>query len=165
MRGIIRTKIRFLLLIASAIFAWTGYPAGAADPTALTNTPLVSETGQSVRLADYRGKVVFVNFWGSWCGPCLAEMSSIRNLQARLGSNRVAFVFISARTQDFERDSAWLKQHSVAGVNHRWAAGAPSMSVPTTYILDPTGAVAQYRTSPVDWETHADQIRALLSRT
>ena len=92
-----------------------------AGPAAITNDVLVSESGRSTRLSDFRGKVVFVNFWGSWCSPCLQEMASIRNMQAALRDRRndMVFVFVSARSQDFQNDSAWLRQHGVAGEKYR----------------------------------------------
>jgi thiol-disulfide isomerase/thioredoxin len=135
------------------------------DPASLANAVLVSESGEAVRLADYRGKVVFVNFWGSWCLPCLQEMSSIRALQARLADlrNDVAFVFISAKPGQFQSDSAWLRSNGIAGANYRWSGSLPGLSVPTTLVLDPTGAVAQYRNQAVEWEVHADTIRGLLT--
>src|SRR4051794_17095207 len=101
-------------LIASLLvpsFLLTATPADAASASA--NTVLVGETGRSVRPADYRGKVVFVNFWGSWCTPCIQEMASIRRLQAALRDRRsdVVFMFVSTRAQDFQKDSAWLRQN------------------------------------------------------
>ena len=126
------------------------------------DTVLLSETGQPVRLSDYRGKVVFVNFWGSWCSPCLQEMDSIRNLQTQLAGRRdVAFVFVSAKPNYQQNDSAWLRQHGIAGASYR-AAAPGKLSVPMTYILDRSGAVAQFRSTAVDWTMHADLIRSLL---
>jgi thiol-disulfide isomerase/thioredoxin len=131
----------------------------------IENTVLISENGRSVRLSDYRGKVVFVNFWGSWCTPCLQEMASIRNLQARLGGRGdVVFAFVSAKTSQFQQDTAWLRQNGVAGANYRSASGAPGLSVPTTFILDQSGAVALFRNTAIDWEIHSDLIRNLVSR-
>lgn len=136
------------------------------DPASIANALLISESGQPVRMSDYRGKVVFINFWGAWCTPCLQEMPSIRALQARLADRRndIVFVFVSAKSTHFEDDSAWLKRNGIAGANYRWSAGSPGLYVPTTFILDQTGAVAQFRNTAVDWEMHADTIRNLLTR-
>ena len=137
--------------------------AQSLSAAAITNTTLVSESGHSVRLSDFRGKVVFVNFWGSWCTPCLQEMASIRNLQATLGGRSdVVFVFVSARSQEFQKDGAWLREHGIAGQTYRTEGGNPGVSVPTTFILDRSGAVAQFRNTAVDWQLHADFVRTLL---
>src|SRR6266446_2088006 len=94
---------------------------------AITNAALVSESGHSVPVSYFRGKVVFVNFWGSWCTPCLQEMASIRNLQASLGGRSdVVFVFVSARSQELQKDGAWLREHGVAGQNYRTEIGRAS---------------------------------------
>ena len=169
MRRIIWLKFYFLFLITPLVVPISTASAQSVqrvDATTIGNIALVSETGQSIRLSDYRGKAVFLNFWGSWCTPCLQEMTSIRNLQAQLGDRRgdIVFAFVSAKTQEFEKDSAWLKQHGIAGTSYRWAAGSPALYVPTTFILDPTGAVAEFRNTSVDWEIHSDLIRNLLPR-
>ena len=137
-------------------------PPAAAQQAA--DTVLVSESGQSVRLSDYRGKVVFVNYWGSWCSPCLQEMESIRGLQAQLADrrNEIAFVFVSAKPSHFQQDAAWLRQHGIVGASYRQAAAVANQYVPSTFILDPSGAVAQYRTAAVDWGIHVNLIRSLL---
>ena len=137
--------------------------AQSISAASIANAVLVSESGRSVRLSDLRGKVVFVNFWGSWCTPCLLEMASIRKLQATLGGRSdVAFVFVSARPQELQKDGSWLREHGVAGQNYRTEGGNPGLSVPTTFILDRNGAVAQFRNTAVDWEMHADFVRNLL---
>src|SRR5260370_12514589 len=84
--------------------------AGRADAqsisaASITNAALVSESGRPVRLSDFRGKVVFVNFWGSCCIPCIQEMASIRNFQPTLGApSHVGFVFVSAPSQSSHKD-------------------------------------------------------------
>jgi thiol-disulfide isomerase/thioredoxin len=136
------------------------------SPAGITNAVLVSESGRAMRLSDLRGKVVFVNFWGSWCTPCLQEMASIRDLRATFrGRNDIVFVFISARSQEVQKDGAWLREHGMSGENYRTEGGNPGVTVPTTYILDRSGAVAQFRNTAVDWQLHADFVRNLLPGT
>jgi thiol-disulfide isomerase/thioredoxin len=52
-------------------------------------------TGKKVRLADYKGKVVFVNFWATWCGPCKYEIPMFVDLQQRYGAQGLNFLGIS----------------------------------------------------------------------
>ena len=138
--------------------------ADAQSAAALTNAVLVSEAGQPVRLSAYRGKVVFINLWGSWCTPCLQEMPSIRGLQDQLSDRRgdIVFIFVSAKSSQFQSDSAWLHQNGIAGTNYRLESGSPGVAVPTTLVLDTTGAIAQFKSSAVDWRMHAELIRSLL---
>ena len=163
MMRLFRNAVLSLSLLLPVAVVGGHADAQSFSPAAITNATLVSESGRSVRLSDLRGKVVFVNFWGSWCTPCVQEMASIRNLQATLGGRSdVAFVFISARSQELQKDGAWLREHGVAGQNYRTEGGNPGVSVPTTYILDRSGAVAQFRNTAVDWQLHADFVRTLL---
>jgi len=59
--------------------------------------------GGRLRLADYRGRLVLLNIWASWCGPCRAEMPSLAALATELGDSAVAFITLS---DDLERDRA-----------------------------------------------------------
>jgi len=160
-------SIRHVLVAVALLAALIAEPAIAQSPsggdsTAIGNTVLISETGHAVRPADHRGKVVFINFWGSWCTPCMVEMNSIRRLQADLGNRRdVVFMFVSARPSSFDADTAWLKQHGVVGENYRWQ-GAAGLSVPMTFVLGPNGAIAEFKNSAIDWSVHADSIARLL---
>jgi thiol-disulfide isomerase/thioredoxin len=143
-----------------AVRAQSVAPAGLAISDAL----LVSDNGQPVRVSDYRGKVVFINFWGSWCTPCLLEMASIRRLQEALRdrSRDIAFLFVSAKPDQQRNDSVWLRQHGIADISYRSESGSLIRNVPSTFILDPSGRVAVYRSTPVDWQIHTDAIRNFL---
>src|SRR4051794_33851576 len=78
-------------LLLSALVAFAAIPAWAAtDLTPVAGTPAPAVTfkdlaGKTVTLADYRGKVVLVNFWATWCAPCIAEMPAIQQLRDKLG--------------------------------------------------------------------------------
>jgi thiol-disulfide isomerase/thioredoxin len=181
-----KAKVLVLLLIVAFLSITPMTNRGFAqylvrgDPRIIGNTGLTTESGYRVRLSDFRGKVVFINFWGSWCPPCIDEMASIRALQGLLKNYRddIAFVFISARQQTFDRDSEWLRRNVIAGQNYQWEPRIPeqrlaffgalpetsSFAVPTTYVLDRDGGVAGFHTAPIDWKTHLAQFLELLSR-
>ena len=56
--------------------------------------------GKSRKVADFKGKVVFLNFWATWCRPCLMELPSIQKLHAQFKDRDVAFVIVSEETPD-----------------------------------------------------------------
>jgi thiol-disulfide isomerase/thioredoxin len=180
-------RVKFVLMVVSAAiqFALPISPPALAqalapgDPSTIGKTFLTSANGRRVQISDFRGKVVFINFWGSWCPPCMDEMNSVRDLQVALKDRRdaVAFIFISAREQAFQADIEWLKRRGIAGEDYQWGPRFPeqryaffgalpdqaSFSVPTTYVLDRNGGVVETATAPVDWKAHLGTFLSLLS--
>jgi peroxiredoxin len=126
--------------------------------------PSASGPAKSVRLSDYRGKVVVLNFWTKNCRPCLEEMPSFAELAASLSSNRdVAFVTVST---DETADDVRGTLRSVLGGDPPFATGVdPEAAVvrdkygthlyPETWLIDPRGVIrarfdgAREWTSPI----------------
>ena len=67
----------------------------AASPKAIPELRFVDATGRPQTLADFRGKVVLLNVWATWCEPCREEMPTLDRLQARLGGDRFQVVALS----------------------------------------------------------------------
>ena len=65
--------------------------------------------GQSFRLSDQKGKVVFLNFWATWCSPCLKEMPDMQELQKELGSK--ILVLAVGMGEEAERIEKFQKKH------------------------------------------------------
>jgi len=146
------------------------------DQTTSLNTPFMFEDGRTIRLGDYHGNVIFLDFCGSWCTPCMLEMNSIKQLQDGLRNyaDCIAYVLVSIKPGTYETDSAWFKQSGLVGANYRWnnltkeqyhaffGNENSKWYVPNTRILDTSG-VAMVRTWGTDWSIHVDAIRNLLS--
>ncbi len=73
---------------------------------------LADQNGQAVSLSDYKGKVIYLNFWASWCKPCMTKMAQIRSIQAKLESEGVIFLNVSL---DRQKDT-WLNTLSSKGI-------------------------------------------------
>jgi peroxiredoxin len=83
---------------APATSAAAGPASAVCDAKASKKAPdfeLPDYTGKKVRLADYKGKVIFVNFWATWCGPCKYEIPVFVDLQQKYGPQGLAFLGIS----------------------------------------------------------------------
>ena len=104
-------------------------------------------------LADFRGKVVFINFWGSWCPPCVEEMPSIQKLYESKGQE-VAFVLITMKDQP-EKFIPFLKKHNYTMPVYEASSLLPKKlipgSFPTTYILNKKGEVVLKEIKSKDW--------------
>lgn len=93
-------------VIAVAAGAYVAYwqasqgPFGrTASPKAIPELRFVDATGRSRTLADFRGKVVLLNVWATWCEPCREEMPTLDRLQARLGGDRFQVLALSVDQQ------------------------------------------------------------------
>ncbi|MDA0224989.1 MAG: TlpA disulfide reductase family protein, partial [Proteobacteria bacterium] len=121
------------------------------------------------RLADYRGKVVLVNFWASWCAPCRAEMPSLQALADSL--KREPFVVLAVNVGESpEAMREFVKRMPLrftllvdpgATTARAWGARA----LPTTFVLDPEGRPRYRHVGDLDWAQPAvrNRIRALMT--
>lgn len=126
---------------------------------------VLQDASQRVQLSQYRGKVVILNFWASWCPPCIEELPSLIDLQHKMPQVVVLTVSIDedeTAYRDFIRDNHVdllsfrdAKQHS----NALYGTFRP----PETYVIDRRGVIrrkfigAQYWTSP-DIVTYLNQL-------
>ncbi len=108
---------------------------------------------QAVDLRALRGQVVVLNFWASWCAPCLAEMPSLEALQAQLPAIKVVGV---AFDEDASTYQSYLARHPVSFPSVLDAAGTAHASYgtfrpPETYVLDKKGIIRRKFIGAQDW--------------
>ena len=115
--------------------------------------------GRRLTLADFRGRVVLLNFWATWCGPCVVEMPSLDRLQARLGG---ADFTVVALAQD--RDGAavvepFYERLGLAGLGvyldprGQVARVFGVQGLPTTLVLDRQGRAVGALEGPAEWDS------------
>lgn len=171
-------------LCAVGALVLLGSPVGAKDPQTLspplrqTLSPvpdrpaappfdLKGPDGESIRLADFRGKPVIVNFWATWCPPCRAEMPSMQRAHEQVAGEGIALVAINVG-EDAETVDQFLGHTPVgfpipldetSGVTMSW----PVRGLPTTFVVDPEGRLAYVATGGREWDDPAllDQVRSL----
>ncbi|PVW12818.1 thioredoxin [Marixanthomonas spongiae] len=108
------------------------------------NLIFTDRDGNTRSLEEFKGKVIFLNFWATWCPPCIAEMPSIDSLHEEMG-DEVAFVLLSF-DDDFEKAKAFDKRKGYNLPIYAPASNLPQMfqssALPTTYVIDAKGNLA-----------------------
>ncbi|HEY9098193.1 MAG TPA: TlpA disulfide reductase family protein [Thiobacillus sp.] len=141
-----------LVLTAHAYAA--GFETRAATPAPALKARDMS--GAPKTLADYRGKVVLLNFWASWCPPCLREMPSMERLRVKMEGRPLEMVAL-ASAEGPEDVKAFLAKMQLSfpiwldadGSNtKRWKVFA----LPTSFLLDAKGRVRYVLTGPTEWD-------------
>ena len=122
--------------------------------------------GKPHRLADYRGRVVLVNFWATWCEPCREEMPSMQRLEQRFTGRPFTILAVNvgegeARIQEFLDKSALqltvLRDHSSVAMKAWRARGLPA-----SYVVGADGRVRYSHTGELNWDD--ERLIALLAR-
>ncbi len=127
-------------------------PAHQAPPSPQTGQApafvLPTPDGDSLRLADFEGKTLLVNFWATWCGPCLVEIPDLVALQNELGDARFSVIGISMDFEDPEVIQSFVDR---MGINYPIAIDQGDVaenfggvySLPTTFVVDSEGSITQ----------------------
>ena len=122
-------------------------------------TRLLAADGKVLSLAAFRGRIVVVNFWATWCAPCVKEMPSLQRLQALLPADQVAIVALSEDLKGWPVIAPFLEKWNLASLPVYFdpeAATGTAMgatNLPTTVILDRDGREAGRLIGPAEWDS------------
>lgn len=114
--------------------------------------------GKQTRLSDFRGKVVVLNFWASYCGSCIAEIPDLDRLQERIRSRGGVVLGVSI-DDDCGQYEHFLKERRVAfqttcePANKEVLKDYGSSMIPETYVIDRQGRIARKIVGPQQWDS------------
>jgi len=156
-------RIPFLIVLVSMLIA--GCTRGSGPGLVGSPAPdfTVQDADRKVSLHDLRGKVVVLNFWATWCPPCVEEMPSLVKMQSDL-RDRVVVLAVSV-DEDERSYHTFLKKNNVDLLTVRDPQQKSNelygtIKFPETYIIDRNGVVQRKFIGPVDW-TRADVVEYL----
>lgn len=139
-----------------------------STPRDLPTLPFKGEADKALSLADFRGKVVLLNIWATWCPPCREEMPSLDRLNAKRGGADFEVVALS-----IDRDTAlvesFYEEFGIETLRGYFdpSAQAPNLlrapGVPTTLLIDRNGREIGRALGPAAWD--GEQVEALIDRT
>ena len=147
------TRAIFVLAIAGGVAAYQLCEADANDKERPVSD-LVDKGNNPVDFDEFKGKVIIVNNWASWCPPCIAEMPSIHQLKQDLKNENIVFVMVSF-DEDPEKARVFMEKRHFdlevyfPGKNYPYATS----SIPVTFIIDKEGNVVLKHEGMLDYSS------------
>ncbi len=134
------------------IILFTSLFACSKQDSDIAKVKLTELSGESIDLTQYEGKVVFINFWATWCGPCIQEMPTIASVQEKLNHKEVVFLLASneepAQIETFSSKRSY-KFHYVHLDNME---ALNIQALPTTFIYNSEGKLKFSETGFRMWD-------------
>tara|TARA_R100001369_G_scaffold83771_1_gene116273 strand:+ start:2207 stop:2767 length:561 start_codon:yes stop_codon:yes gene_type:complete len=153
----------YIKVYVNRILAFNPTPVEAREQQLITDYhwKLQDLESNGFNFEKVKGKVVFINFWASWCPPCVAEMPSLQSLYNDYGDN-VIFMFVAQDQQ--KRVERFLKKGDYKLPVYYEKTTTPkqlfSKSIPSTYIISKAGKIVVAKTGAADW--NSNKTRALI---
>ncbi|WP_247870928.1 TlpA disulfide reductase family protein [Azospirillum sp. TSO5] len=130
-----------------------------AEPKPMPPLSFVDAEGRRVDLAEFKDRVILLNLWATWCGPCVKEMPSLDRLQAQLGGDAFQVVALSLDRGGRTAVEPFYKKTGVEHLTVFLDPGSESMKVlslrglPTTILVDPEGRELGRVEGAVEWDS------------
>lgn len=157
MKGKVIGGLAFLGAVAVlCVFAMPTYRQGEPSIAGRMAPDFALELdGKAMRLADLRGKVVVLDFWASWCPPCVEEAPSLNALHERI-ADRDGLVLAISQDEDQAAYERFLTEHKIIFPTYREPGKAiPStygtVMIPEAYIIGRDGRIVRKMVGPQDW--------------
>jgi thiol-disulfide isomerase/thioredoxin len=150
-----------------------GLQVGATAPEFAVPLPdgttyqLTDLNGTPIRLADLRGKAVWLDFWATWCPPCQAEMPILREMSERYADRGLVVVAVSVQETSPQDVAAYAARYELGytigfdGSGHIFDA-YHGFALPTQFFIDPNGVIASIVGAPLDEAGAIAQIEPIL---
>lgn len=150
--------INFIFFAAGGfllLYLYTKYRVAPDLPFA--NLALKTPEGQVVNLSQYKGKVIVLNFWETWCGPCVQEMPTFEKARMQTDSTQVEFIAIGEESAEkiagFRDRNNYHFNFLISGKSF---AELGINTYPTTYILNKEGEVVLTKIGGDDWASEGN---------
>ena len=139
------------------------------QPHALPEVRFQDDQGRDLTLGDFRGRVVVLNVWATWCVPCRKEMPTLDRLQARLGGKDFLVVALSIDRKGVEAVRGFYQEVGVENLamyvdpSGRGSRGLGLPGVPTTLLIDQEGREVARKMGEAEWD--GPEMVSLVERT
>jgi cytochrome c biogenesis protein CcmG/thiol:disulfide interchange protein DsbE len=144
------------------------YVPAAQKGTALApDFSLATTDGKTLKLSSYRGKVVIVDFWATWCPPCLKGIPDLIELKKKYGKKGLEVIGVSVDTESKDKVVPFIKEK---GINYPVVYGDMNVyqqyggirSIPTTFVIDKNGKIIANYEGLMPIDTYETYIKKLL---
>ena len=149
--------MRRVTFIAILLISLSGCYNGARPPRIGTQAPdfTAQDSDRKVTLSEQRGKVVVLNFWATWCPPCVEEMPSLIQMSQKLNDKGVVVLGVSIDV-DADAYHKFLTEHKVTfltvrDADHKVPDLYGTFKWPESYVIGRDGIVRRKFIGPVDW--------------
>jgi cytochrome c biogenesis protein CcmG, thiol:disulfide interchange protein DsbE len=175
-REIVMSAAGALVGLVLIVIVWT-FSARTAEPTlppigevnrVAPDFALPGLDGGTVRLSDYRGQVVLINFWGTWCEPCKEETPALQAIHQELSNQGLTIIGVNLYSQETSGDQPvrdFLAEYAVTYPIALDTDGATARAfqispIPVSYFVDPNGTIRFVKVGTL----RADEVRTLFER-
>jgi cytochrome c biogenesis protein CcmG, thiol:disulfide interchange protein DsbE len=152
-----RALIPLVITLIALILILSARHSGSRPPGIGLPAPdfTVQDSDRKIEIRDFRGQIVLLNFWATWCAPCVEEMPSLVQLQRRMKDRGITVVAVSVDV-DGDAYHNFLKDHqidllTVRDPNQKANNLYGTFKFPETYIIDRDGIVRRKFIGAVDW--------------
>jgi len=156
-RGVVYLMIlAFGYVLGLAVFYVPPDTVEAASNEPAPDLTLHKLGGKTIRLNEYKGKWVFLNFWATWCPPCVQEMPEMEMFYKKFKDKNLVMLAVSVDKDDPARISSFIKDHGFTFDVFLDPSGDSldqfgTSKIPSTFIINPKGEIVSQASGPRSW--------------